>query len=406
MSARSGAGTMGPTKVGIITGVYEPEIGGSATYLRRLRADLLAQGDRVEVVTFGETRSEPGIARVPRRLPLPLRLAVYAYWIARVMRDADIWFVNENGLVAAILAPMFRRPMFMKVVGDWAWQSSLNRGFTRLSVDPRGEWVDPLVAFQRDRQPLRAAVLRWLRSVAARAMDRVVVPSHYLAEVVASWGVERDRIDVVPNGIDIEDVPPSRSPSGDPTILTAARLVTWKGIDHLIRAFATVRSRIPAARLVVLGDGPERARLQELARALQVDRAVEFGGHVPRSVVLRRLSSADVFALPSAYEGLPHVVLEALAAGCPVVAGAAGGTVEVIRDGLDGLLVRFGDTEALATALERLLTDPAFASQLGERGRRRVADAYSWSTTSDVTIRLLHRMTLGPPRPKRPEVAP
>lgn len=370
-------------KVGITAGVYYPEPGGGGTYLPQLRSDLLAAGHEVSIVCFGEAPSEPGIVRVTRRLPIPLRLLVFGFHSVRLLHDADVFFVNDYGLVGAVLRAVFRRPAVMKVVGDWAWESAVNNGITSVSTED-----DPLLEFQRRAPPPRAALRKAIRTWAARLMDRVLVPSHYLADVVASWGVPRSRIVVIHNGVTLDGPGGENGRVGD-RIVTVARLVRWKGIDHLIAAVPSLRARRPAVRLRVVGDGPDRPRLERLAHEHGVADITEFVGLVSREEVRRELAAASAFVLPSAYEGLPHVVLEAMAMSCPVVAAAAGGTREVVRDGVDGLLIPYGDPIALAAALMRVLTDRHFAVELGRRGRDRVAEAFAWQATSDAARELI-----------------
>lgn len=382
-------------KVGITAGVYYPEIGGGGTYLKLLRDDLLAAGHEVQVVAFGETGPSAGVVRVSRGSPIPIRLLRFTYAAWRALQHADVWYANDYGVAAAFLAPLHRKPMVMKVIGDWAWESGVNQGL----VPPPGaadgaSRGDPLIDLERQRQHPRVELRKAIRRRTARSMDRVLVPSAYLAGVVAGWGVARERIVTIHNGIN--PVEPSDSPDERELglIVTAARLVAWKGIDHLIRALPIVRREVPA-RLIVLGDGPARNDLERLTRELALDGAVSFAGLVDRAAVRKHLSRASVFALPSAYEGLPHVILEAMAEGCPVVAAGAGGTPEVVNDAIDGLLVPFGDPPALAQALVRILQDRALATRFAARGRRRVAEEFNWSATSAATIDLLARLVRG-----------
>jgi glycosyltransferase involved in cell wall biosynthesis len=139
-----------------------------------------------------------------------------------------------------------------------------------------------------------------------------------------------------------------------------------KGQQYLITAAA----QVPDAMFVLAGDGPDRGALEEQARALGVDNRVLFLGH--REDIPDLLAASDVFVLPSLYEGLPLSILEAMAAGRPVIASAIGGNDEVIENGENGLLVPQADPEALAGALRALLSDPALARRLAEAGRSRV----------------------------------
>lgn len=377
-------------RVGIMAGVYWPEAGGSATYLHSLRRDLEAAGHDVKVLCYGEEPSEPRIIRVSRRLPIPLRLLVFAYWAARWLRDRDVWFVNEYGLVATILRPFLRKPTLMKIVGDWAWESAVNQGLVAMSpLDAQGRFHDPLVELESRRQPLRVEARKFIRRLAARRMDRILVPSRYLKTIVAGWGLPAQRIEVIYNGM-IQSQPTAAAGTGRTAglIVTVARLVSWKGIDHLIHAAAELARDRPNVRLLVLGDGPDRVRLEAIAAEVAPS-LTTFAGHVDRAEVHRQLARAEIFVLASAYEGLPHVVLEALAEGCAVVVAGAGGTTEVIRDGIDGLVVPYGDPPSLAAALARLVDDDDLRKGFSAAGPERVRTAFSWESTSRDAIALL-----------------
>jgi glycosyltransferase involved in cell wall biosynthesis len=194
-------------------------------------------------------------------------------------------------------------------------------------------------------------------------------------QLVETFGWPRDKIVVIHNGTPLELTPrPRTTPAGEPVVLTAARLVEQKGIDVLIDAAARV-----SARFLVAGDGPERARLEERAAAL-ADR-VSFLGH--RTDVRDLLDSADVFVLPSLYEGTPLAVLEAMAAGKAIVATAIGGTDELVEDGETALLVPPSDAAALAAAIRRLLDDPGLRVRLGDAARRRVEEEFGAAAVAE-----------------------
>lgn len=377
-------------KIGIITGIFYPEIGGPATFLSRLRSDLLERGYEVEVVTYGDGPSEPGVSRIPRRLPIPLRLGAFAVSVVLRMSNADVWFVNEYGLVAALLKPVFRKRAAMKVVGDWAWESAVRRRLVQATWDDPADSRDPLVAFEQRRQPFAVEVLKRVRMFGAAAMDRVIVPSRYLGRIVEGWGIPADRITVIHNGVALPSLVHARQSASAPTVVSAGRLVAWKGIDYLLRAFREVLAALPQARLHIYGDGPERTVLESLAGELGFpDGAVTFMGAVSDEVLQVRLTKADVFVLPSAYEGLSHVLLEALAAGCPVIATNIEATREVIREMQEGLLVPYGSSDALAAALQRILTDNGLSAEFARRGRQRVEESFRWEITRDATIAVL-----------------
>lgn len=166
-------------------------------------------------------------------------------------------------------------------------------------------------------------------------------------------------------------------PAGVPVVLALGRLSAEKGHRDLIEAAAILRDRWPALpfRLVLAGDGPERARLERACRRPGLQDAVILVGH--QADVRPYYAMARLLALPSHSEGSPNVVLEAMAAGVPLVATSVGGVPEIVRDGANGLLVRPRDPVRMAAAIARLLEDPALANTLSTAARSIVAEEYS-----------------------------
>ncbi|MDR7544443.1 MAG: glycosyltransferase family 4 protein [Armatimonadota bacterium] len=239
-------------------------------------------------------------------------------------------------------------------------------------------------AFHGYLSPLASGALVALERVLARWTDRIVCLTEAEREDYLSRGVgDPTRLAVVHSGVALERftgppraLSPLREalgiPEGCPVVGCVARLVPVKGVDVLLEAFAGVRSVVPHARLVVVGDGPDRAALEAQARTLHLDGCVTFAGLRRDVPDLMRLF--DVVAVPSRNEGMGKVAVEAMAAGRPVVASAVSGLRDVVRDGQTGLLVPPGDPRALAAALTRLLADPALRARMGEAGRIRAAD--------------------------------
>ncbi len=142
----------------------------------------------------------------------------------------------------------------------------------------------------------------------------------------------------------------------------------------MLKALDLVQHIQPDVRTLIAGDGPLRNRLEETAHAYHLDGQVRFLGH--RDDVPQLLASANLVVLPSAYEGLPNVVLEAMRFGKPVVATAAPGTTELVVNGQTGILVPVGDTRLLARAIRDVVRDPALAHRMGAAGRERVEASF------------------------------
>ena len=366
-------------RICIASGTFHPDSGGPPTYLLTLGRELVARGHHVRVVTYGDERGHRRypypVTRIPRRRSLPSRLALFAREVWRAGRGADLLFVNDYGAPAMLANAVLRKPLVMKIVGDFAWEYAVRHGLI-----PRDE---PLERFQRRRYGATVQAVRRLQAAYARRADLVIAPSEYVRRYVVGWGVPAGRVRVVENavadptaGLDA-DRAGARARLGlgrhADVILSVARLTAWKGVDTLIGALAGIRARRPNAYLVVVGDGPDRGRLESLASRLPPG-AVCFAGEVPHDRVALYLRAADVLALCSGYEGLSHVLLEAMAAGVPVVASGVGGNLELVRSGENGLLVPFGDLAATERALLGMLDDRDLAGRLAATARRVAAE--------------------------------
>ncbi len=207
------------------------------------------------------------------------------------------------------------------------------------------------------------------------AADRVIAVSRSMARDVAGMAAN-----VVYPGIPIDKFngaqPAPRAFAGEDLIVgTACRLVPTKGLDTLIRSFGVLRKQVSTARLEIAGTGPDQDRLEAQVRASGLAERVRFlGWQENLAAIMPRWS---VFALPSMDEGLPIVVLEAMASSLPVVASTCGGLPEVVEDGSTGWLVPPNDPEALAERLRRLLLNPEQRRAMGAAGRARVEQHFS-----------------------------
>jgi glycosyltransferase involved in cell wall biosynthesis len=237
----------------------------------------------------------------------------------------------------------------------------------------------------------------------------IAVSSEIRSELVRC-GVSPERVRVVLNGIDPEAFRRDRGAEADvrrglgispEEIVVGAigRLEPQKRFDLLIRACAALRQRRPALRLLIAGDGSQRAELQTLAASLMPGDACQLLGH--RTDVTALHHGFDVYAQSSDYEGTPNSVLEAMALETPVVATAAGGTAEIVEDQVHGLIVSCGDVDGLTDAIDRTLREPDETSRRVSRARRQIETARSFSTRVDAVERIYAELAL---RFRRPAV--
>lgn len=346
-----------PISVLITTGIFPPDIGGPATYVPRIARELSERGHRASVVCLSDVGSNPGeytyeVMRIQRDKYLPFRLVKTVRAIVVRTRSADVIYSNGIRFESWMAGKLTGTPVVYKIVGDSAWERARNRGW----------YHGPIQQFQ-SAGSFRLRLLRLLRSFPLRRASSLIVPSQYLASLVQSWGVASELVRVVYNAVEkpiIDERSSGLPPFSGQTLVTVSRLVPWKRIEGLIELLRD----LPDARLAIVGDGPLRERLMTHSVDAGVSDRVIFVGSVPAEYVGAFLRAADVFVLNSTYEGLPHVILEAMVQGTPVVATDAGGTSEVVKDGETGLLVPCYDRSSLLSAMRRLFDNPQLAGRL------------------------------------------
>jgi glycosyltransferase involved in cell wall biosynthesis len=214
-----------------------------------------------------------------------------------------------------------------------------------------------------------------------RVARRIICVSRGLRDALVAQGVRPEICSVVRNAIDVKQALPEPLtlpgvPSGALVIGAVGSLLSRKANDHLIRAAARVKERQGLAfHIVLLGDGPERARLESLVAELDLISSVTFAGFRPNALAWE--AAMDIVVLASAGEGFPRVILEAMLLAKPVIASDVVGSRELVRHGSNGFLYPYGDVEALSRRLQQLLNDPGLRQKMGEAGRQDVLQNYA-----------------------------
>ena len=349
-------------KILIATGIYPPSIGGPATYSKILMEELPKRGIDVSLLSFDEVRHFPkGLSHI-----------LYFAKALKRGRSVNLIYAQDPvsvGLPAMWAAKLLRKRFLLKVVGDYAWEQGMNRFGVRDLLDDFLEKPTPVYTTS-------VRVLRGVESYVAKQAERIIVPSRYLKKVVATWGIPSERIEVIYNAF--EGLP--YRPEGEHrkvqllgrTIVSAGRLVPWKGFLALVEPMVELVKKFPALKLCIIGEGPERNAIERRIRQLELTRNVYLVGKVPRDSLFEYLRQASVFALNTGYEGFSHQLLEVLALGVPLVTTRVGGNPEIIEDGVNGILVPYNDKHSLSIAIERMLRDDDFAASCIQNGREAV----------------------------------
>lgn len=331
------------------------EVGGAQSYVAQLLPALAPSFD-VAVAAHGpgplrDASDAAGVRFVSlhhvRRAVNPWRDLLGLWELYALFRRERPHIVHANsskaGVLARLAAALARVPIRMFTAHGWAF--SAHSG----SASSLYRLADRLV------RPLTTQVICVAESERAAGLRAGTCRS--------------DRTVVIPNAVDVAAHPRATPVEAVPLLVSVGRLKAPKDFSTLVRAVARLEPR--SWRLIIVGDGPERPALERQLHAEGLDDAVEFVGE--RSDVSELLAGADAFVLSSRSEGMPLSVLEAMAAGLPVVATAVGGVPEVVVHDETGVLVAPGDAEALAAALARLIDDPELRRRLGSAGRSRAA---------------------------------
>ena len=347
------------------------DVSGVGEQVLQLAAGLRDLGNDVEVLGRG-----PGGAAGPKVL-FPL-FVVPAVWRAlRRFRPHVVQVHESDGALAALLVVILRgvlepRPFLVALL--------------QVSYVEELRAVRPLAAGGKvlGRPGGVEVRFRWLKApfqillglLTARRADLVLAPSAATAaELRRDYGAAE--VGVVPNVTGGLPVGLSGEPEGEPGyLLFVGRLRIRKGVEVLLEALRELRKRVPGAVLRIAGNGEHRDRLERRTAELELGSAVTFLGTCEAARVRMLLRGATALVVPSTYEGMPLVVLEAMEAGVPVVASRVSGIPEVVVDGETGWLVPPEDPEVLARALEEVLTEPEEARRRGAAGRARIEERY------------------------------
>lgn len=381
-------------RVGLLTREFPPEVyGGAGVHVEHLSGELAALLE-VEVHCFGTPRTSP-MVRATYAFPDPsfppaanAALAVMDVDLRMAAGVADLdlvhshtWYTNLAGHLAKLLSGV---PHVMTVHS-----------------------LEPLRPWKADQLGGGYEVSKFCERVAIEGADAVIAVSASMAEDVrtAYPTVDASRITVIHNGIDPEEYQPDAATDvlgrlgidpTRPTVMWIGRVTPQKGVDHLLHMAESLPRDVQYVFLAGASDTPEFGRAMA-ARAHAVKAALPdlhwIETILPRPDVVQLLSHASVFVCPSVYEPFGLINLEAMACGVPVVATAVGGIPEIVVDGETGFLVpvhpdRTDLGEALADRVAGLVADPDVARAMGEAGRRRVLEHFTWRSIAEKTVAL------------------
>lgn len=379
----------------LATGIFPPDIGGPATYTEELAQGLKARGFGVGVVTYSDSKDKTQdvgydfpVVKVSRKLLKGVRHLVYFFKLSKAAKESDVIYAQNPvsaGVVAALVAKLLKKNLVLKVVGDAAWEKAREKGLSESDV----------LSFQKERHKAGIGFLRKLERYTAKRATLIITPSRFLKEVVKLWGIEETKIKVVYNstekieavGISKEEAQERIGIKGD-IILSIGRLSPWKGFSALCEVMQDLIKLNPNFKLLIVGDGEERETLKAKIKNLGLENSVKLKGRVPHKEIPLYFKASDIFVLNSQYEGLPHVVLEAMQSGVAVIASLEGGNPEVIENNVNGFLVRYNNKEEIKEAILKLRRDGSLRKKFIQNSKQKL-QVFSFNKMMEKTINLL-----------------
>ena len=326
-------------KILITVGIYPPDIGGPASFVPKIAKKFIKEGFKVTVLCLSEEmisdHEEYKVVRILRRQNLILRWIKTILLIIKNGWKSDVIFVNGLPMESHIANIILRKKLIRKVVGDWAWERGRNRGITKDSFDD----------FQTNKHNLHLEFAKFSRGWTATKADLVITPSKHLESVVINWGVSKNKTQVIYNGTKI--INNITKPKNDICqFITVGRLAPWKNIDVIIKSFKEIKKSGKNFIFYIVGSGPMQKELEKLVKELKLEDKIIFTGQKNKAELEEIYINTDVYIQASGYEGLPHVILEAINYELSIISTPIGGTNEILLDGQNGWVIDLIDNKA------------------------------------------------------------
>ena len=298
------------TKILIATPLYPPQVGGPATRTALLEKKFPDKGFIISVVKFSTVL----------RFPKVIRHFLYFLMVLFKGLSADIILAQDpvsTGLPALIASKILGKKFILIIVGDYAWE----QGSQRAGVT---DFLDTF-SVESDKYPLFVRIFKKVQLFVANGADKVIVPSHYLRKIITNWGVNPNKINVIYNSFDAPAVSLDKGVLREKLglsghiLVSAGRLVPWKGFTTLItKVMPKVLAEFSDAKLIILGEGPDKTHLENLIKDRKLENNVFLAGRKPQAELFEYIKAADVFVLNTAYEGMSHQLLEVMALETPI----------------------------------------------------------------------------------------
>lgn len=338
----------------LITSIFPPQSGGPAIFTQRFGRWLKAKNYDLFTISY-----QYNIEASSNNLKLiklgSHRLFSFVKFIFAIKRNSDrhTLILANGAFIETYLACLFtKRKYVAKIPGDQVWEMAKNKGLTTSGIED----------FQNEKMRPSTYLLRRLFSKAYKKSKLVIVPSNQLKDFAIKWGVREDRIKLIFNCVDPSEFIVDKTIVKNYDVVTVCRLVPWKGLEELITC-----AKLFKFKLVIVGDGPLRLSLEKLANSESNE--INFMGNLENYEVSQILSQSKIFVLNSEYEATSYALIEAKMCGLPIIAKETSGSVTVVRNNIDGVIIYKNSSNLLGEMINALLQNQAQIDKFGSEAR-------------------------------------
>src|SRR3989344_882487 len=359
-------------KILVTTGIYPPEIGGPATYTALLEKEMPKHNIEVSVLPF----------RVVRHLPKVIRHFVFFCKVLNLGRKVDLLYAQDPvsvGFPTMCAAKILSKPFLIRVAGDFAWEQAVGRFGVLHGIDD----------FQRKKYSFGIELMRLIQRTTTRMAEMVITPSKYFRNLVANWNINKDNVITIYNGINFAEINDARIVFESKTIISAGRLVPWKGFDTLIE----IMNDLSGWKLFIAGNGPDREKLEKIISSQNLGERVFLLGDMARKDLMKKIQECRLFVLNTSFESFSFLIVEAMFAGTPVISTNIGNISEIVDNGENGLLVQPNNKAEILEAIQKL-SDTNVRSKMVDNAKEKAKTFSIEKTikeTSDIIFSLIDR---------------
>jgi len=352
-------------KILLCTGIFPPDIGGPATYSKLLKDELPKRGFEVNVLSFGEVRKFPKI----------IRHIVYFFKVLKRGSGVDVVYAQDPvsvGLPSVLAAKILNKKFIIRVAGDFAWEQGVQRFGVKETIDD----------FQNKKYGLFVNFFKKIQKFVVDKADTVITPSIYFKNLVSGWCMDPKKVITIYNGIKLIDR--SINTKKENMIVTAGRLVSWKGFDVLIE----LMKDLPEWSLSIVGDGPDHDKLRSLIEENGLSGRVFLKGSISREDLMDLLLRSKLFILNTSFESFSFQVVEAMFAGIPVITTNIGNLKEIIENNKEGILVEPNNKTQILNAIQKINSDENFRREIVVNAKKK-SEFFSIEYTVENLINVL-----------------